>query len=348
MSEPWGLDGPYFDDLHVGQTLERAPAITIGPGEAALYQAICGDPYALSLSAPLAAAVLGGGHDAGRDGAPASTPSGRSGALVNPALVLHVAIGQSTVATRRVIANLFYRDVAVRRAVHVGETLTTTVDIRALRETARKPDRPRRGMALIGMRTVNDEGDVVCAFERCALLPFRDPDAPLRAADVIEGPTGQADLAAFASLAPTGWNLAPLGAPVEWSVGETRVDPLRDTVTQAPALVRLTQNLAAAHRDASLGQRGKRLVYGGHTIGLAQASLVRLVPNCATVVGWHSCDHTGPVFEDDVLTVRATLEAAVPHAGGRLLAFVVQVDASRDGLDHPAAVLEWRPVLFAP
>lgn len=331
MTEPWGLDGPYFDDLHVGRVLERAPAITIGPGEAALYQGICGDPYALSLSAPLAAAV-----------------TGAEGAIVNPALVLHVAIGQSTVATRRVIANLFYRDVSVTRPVRVGETLTTTVDIRGMRETGRKPDKPRRGMALLGMRTVSDRGDVVCDFERCALLPFRDRDATIDAADDLQGPTGTADLAPFAAHAPRGWDLSPLGAPVAWAVGDTRVDPLRDTVTQATALVRLTQNLAAAHRDASLGQRGRRLVYGGHTIGLAQASLLRLVPNAAAVVGWHACDHTGPVFEDDVLAVRATLESVAPHDGGRLLAFVVHVDAHRDGLDEPAAVLEWRPVLFAP
>lgn len=331
MTEPWGLDGPYFDDLQVGRVLERAPSITIGPGEAALYQAICGDPYALALSAPLAAAV-----------------TRAPGAVVNPALVLHVAIGQSTVATRRVIANLFYRDVSVRRVVRVGETLTTTVDVRGMRETGRKPDKPRRGMALLGMRTVSDEGDVICDFERCALLPFRDQASGIDATDALTGPSGSADLARFAPLAPTGWDLAPLGAPVAWEVGETRVDPLRDTVTQATALVRLTQNLAAAHRDATLGQGGRRLVYGGHTIGLAQASLLRLVPNAATVVGWHSCDHTAPVFEDDVLSVRATLEAVASHAGGRLLAFVVHVDAHRDGADAPSAVLEWRPVLLAP
>jgi 2-methylfumaryl-CoA hydratase len=335
MPEPWGLDGPYFDDLRVGQTLERAPSLTIGPGEAALYQGICGDPYALALAAPLAGAV-----------------TGAPGAVVNPALVLHMAIGQSTVATRRVIANLFYRDVVLRRAVRIGETLTTTVDIRGMRETGRKPGAPRRGMALLGIRTESDRGDLVCDFERCALLPFRDADAAFTADDRLQGPTGAADLSVFVPSAPTGWTLDPLGAPVDWTVGETRSDPLRDTVTQATALVRLTQNLAAAHRDASLGQRGKRLVYGGHTIGLAQASLHRLVPNSATVVGWHSCDHTGPVFEDDVLSVRATLEAVTPHEAGRLFAFVVHVDAHRTGDDgapaDPAAVLEWRPVLFAP
>ncbi len=331
MSEPWGLDGPYFDDLRVGQTLERAPSLTIGPGETALYQSICGDPYALALSAPLAAAV-----------------TGAPGAIVNPALVLHVAIGQSTVATRRVIANLFYRSVIVRRAVRVGETLSTRVDILGLRETARKPDRPRRGMVLLRMRTTGEHDDVVCDFERCALLPFRDDHAHIAADDDLRGPTGSADLEAFVPFAPSDWDLAPLGPPVVWPVGDTRVDPLHDTVTHATALVRLTQNLAATHRDARLGQHGKRLVYGGHTIGLAQASLLRLVPNAASVIGWHSCDHTGPVYEDDVLTVRATLEATRMHGAGRLLAFRVLVDAARDGGAEVVPVLDWRPVLLAP
>ena len=330
MSEPWGLDGPYFDDLRVGQTLERAPAITIGPGEAALYQSICGDPYALALSAPLAASV-----------------TGAPGSIVNPALVLHMAIGQSTVATRRVIANLFYRDVILRRAVRMGETLTTTVDIRGMRETARKPDRPRRGMALLGIRTTAASNDIVCDFERCALLPFRDDATNIDPADDLRGPSGPADLAAFAPFAPS-WDLSPLGTPVMWPIGATRADPLSDTVTQATALVRLTQNLAAAHRDARLGQRGKRLVYGGHTIGLAQASLIRLLPNAATVIGWHSCDHTGPVFEDDVLSTSATLDDACNHHGGRLLAFHVVVEATREGIDEPLPVLDWRPVLLAP
>ena len=330
MSEAWGLDGPYFDDLRIGQRLEPAPAITIGPGEAALYQSICGDPYALALSSPLAGAV-----------------SGSPGAMVNPALVLQVAIGQSTVATRRVIANLFYRDVVVRRAVRIGETLTTTVEIRGMRETARKPDRARRGMVLLGMRTTDQLGELISEFERCALIPFRDGDTSFTADDTLVGPAGSPDLDAFAHHAPTMWDLAPLGPPTLWPIDETRVDPLRDTVTMATSLVRLTQNLAAAHRDARLGQGGKRLVYGGHTIGLAQASLHRMIPNAATVIGWHSCDHTNPVFEEDVLSVRATVEQSLACGPGRLLGFRVVVDAERES-GASVAVLDWRPVLYAP
>jgi 2-methylfumaryl-CoA hydratase len=329
--ETWGLDGPYFDDLRIGQRLAMAPAITIDSGMCALYQAICGDPMPVPLSSPLASQV-----------------TGVTGAVVNPGLVLHVAIGQSTVTTRRVIANLFYRGVVCQRAVRVGETLSTAVEIRGLRETTRRADRPARGLALLGIRTVTAEGDVVVDFERCAMLPLRTGAGPTGHADDLGPATSTLDLGTYAAHAPRDWDLSPLGAPDPWSPGETRTDPLHDTVSDALALVRLTQNLAGAHRDARLGQQGRRLVYGGHTIGLAQASLSRMLPSLATVVGWHSCDHTGPVFEGDVLSVAATLDAVHETAAGRLLAFTVLVEADGTERSAPAPVLDWRPVVLAP
>ncbi len=313
----------------MGEQLEPAPSITIGPGEAAVYQAICGDPLAMSLSRPLAEAV-----------------TGRPGAVVNPALVLLVAIGQSTVATRKVVANLFYRGVRQLRTVRVGETLTTTVTVRGLREASTRPDRPPRGLVLLGIRTVDGQNRRVLDFERCALVHRRSA-APTGHQDDLGNTGEELDMAPFAEAAPTGWDLSPLGPPQQWPVGETRQDPLRDPVTGATALVRLTQNLAPPHRDASLGQKGSRLVYGGHTVGLAQAALVRLLPTMATVVGWHLCDHTGPVFEDDVVDVAATLDTVHPVTNGRLLAFTVIVHAERDG-NLPVPVLNWRPVVLAP
>jgi acyl dehydratase len=323
------LDGPYFDDFRSGETLPPAPPITIGVGETALYQAIVGDPYALALSRPLVHAVTG-------DPRP----------IVNPALALHFSIGQSTVATRRVVANLFYRGVILRRPVRVGETLSTTVQVRGLKETSRKPDRPPRGMALLGIHTISDTGDVIADYERCALVPLRDP-APTGHADDLGATDRPLEFADYAPFAPIEWNLRPLGAPTDWQLDEVRDDPMRDSVTDAPALVRLTQNQAAVHRDARLGQQGRRLVYGGHTIGLAQASLARLVPSLAHVIGWHSCDHVGPVFEDDVLSFSSRLTATQPLGDGRLLAFRVLVHAEREGLDAPAQVLDWQPVVFA-
>ena len=313
----------------MGERLDPAPAITIGPGEAAVYQAICGDPLAISLSRPLAEAV-----------------TGQPGAVVNPALVLQVAIGQSTVATRMVVANLFYRGVRQLRTVRVGDTLTTVVTVRGLREASARPDRPPRGLVLLSMQTHDDQGRLVLDFERCALVRRRS-DAATGHHDDLGGAPEELDMTPFVEAAPTDWDLSSLRAPQEWPIGETRRDPLRDTVTDAPALARLTQNLAPPHRDASLGQAGKRLVYGGHTVGLAQAGLVRLLPTAATMVGWHLCDHTGPVFEDDVVDVTATLDAVHQVPNGRLLAFTVIVQAERGGA-IPVPVLDWRPIVLAP
>jgi 2-methylfumaryl-CoA hydratase len=321
-------DGPYFDDLTVGDVLDPAPAITITGGDVAFYQAVTGDPLRLALSHPLARAVTG-------DDRP----------LVNPAYAMHVSIGQSTVATRRVIANLFYRGVVLQRPVFVGDTLATTVRIRALKENSRRPDRPPRGMALLGITTVDQHGATVVDYERCAMVNLRNPD-PTGHDDDLGPAAAPLDLAPHAAASPSGWDLSSLPAPARpWAVGEVRHDQLRDTVSSAVELARLTQNLAPVHRDASLGQGGRRLVYGGHTIGLAQASLCRLLPSVATIVGWHSCDHIGPVFEGDVLSFRSELLEEAPVPNGRLLAFSVIATTDRDG--SATDVLDWRPVVLA-
>jgi len=124
------------------------------------------------------------------------------------------------------------------------------------------------------------------------------------------------------------------------------VDPMRDTVTNAPELARLTQNLAPVHRDPALGPDARRLVYGGHTIGLAQASLVRLLPDTATVLGWQSCDHPAPVFENDVLSFRHTLLDEQSVAEGRLRAFHTEVDAERTN-GSTETVLDWRHITLS-
>jgi 2-methylfumaryl-CoA hydratase len=321
-------DGPYFEDFEVGQSLVPAPAITIGPGDLAVYQAITGDPLAVALSEPLARRL-----------------TGAEGRVVNPAYVMHVSIGQSTVATRRVVANLFYRGVALRRTVRVGDTLATTVTIRGLRENQPRPDRPPRGMALLGIRTVDQEGRLVVEYERCAMVNARG-GAPTGHADDLGPAESPLDLAAFAPLAPADWDLGVLPATDPWPVGEARSDPLRDTVSSAVELARLTQNLAPVHRDATLGRDGRRLVYGGHTIGLAQASLARLLPSLATVIAWHSCDHLQPVYEGDLLEFRATLLDELVTAGGRLRAYSVRVGTERDG--EAVDVLDWKPVVLCP
>src|ERR671914_522687 len=100
------------------------------------------------------------------------------------------------------------------------------------------------------------------------------------------------------------WDLAahPQGEPL---VAGDRFDvESHETVTLAPELARATLNLAMTHTDAQASAHGRRLVYGGHAIGIALAHACRALPGLVTVPAWRSCDHLGPVFEEDRLTSR--------------------------------------------
>lgn len=323
--------GPFFEDLRVGQVEAAAPGLTLTDGHAALHQAILGDRLRLALDAGLCHRVLG-----------------TTAPLAHPGLVCDVAIGQSTLLTRRVIGNLFYRGLALRRAPLIGDTLQTTTEVVALRQNSPKPSRAATGLAALRIRTADQEGRSVLDFHRCAMLPLRDPQGETGHADDLDAVGSPLDPAALAA-AVAGWRLeefrdlfpgphfADLGPGQRWELEGG------DVVSSAPELARLTLNVAFAHHDDRRGQRGRRLVYGGHTIGIAAAQLNRALPNLVTIVGWHSCDHLGPVFEGDTLHSELELERAEPlPGGGGLVHLRSRVRAHRE--DEPAAVLDWRLV----
>jgi acyl dehydratase len=318
------LSAPFFDQLEVGEVFDAAPALTIGPGHAALHQAIVGDRLRLALDAELCRVVTGGEQ------------------VVHPALVCDVAIGQSTVATQRVIANLFYRGLVLRRAVRIGDTLRSSVEVVGLRQNRQRPGRAATGLAALRVRTHDQEGREVLDFWRCAMLPLRDPEGTTDRADDLDR-VGAEGAARELDAAIAGWDLAayrrlvPGGHLAGLEVGQTWQPLGGDVVSAAPALARLGLNLAVAHHDAEASADGRRLVYGGHTIGLACAQLCRALPELVTVLAWHSCDHLAPVFEGDTLRSRIELERLEPLAGGGGIAHLrVQ---SRTAA---AEVLDWR------
>jgi acyl dehydratase len=225
------IDGPCFEDLRHGQRFDDSPGLTLTEGLAAAHRAIVGGRMPLTLDRELSRQVIGEG-----------------GMLAAPNLVWDVAIGQSTIVTHTVVANLFYRGVVFRRAPRIGDTLRTVTEVVGLRQNSRRAGRRATGLAALRISTRDQE---------------------------------------------------------------------------------------------TVGAAG-RLVYGGHTIGTALHQAVRALTGIVTVVGWHSCDHVGPVREGDTLTSAIEVERTDRSVRGGTLAHLrSRVRASRS--DTPGAdVLDWR------
>ncbi|WP_280341972.1 MaoC family dehydratase [Nocardia neocaledoniensis] len=323
-------EGPYFDELERGQVFGGAPAVTLSEGAAAVHQSIVGDRLRLPLDRTLSRSVTGESR------------------LAHPALVWDIAIGQSTVVTHHVRANLFYRGLVFGRMPSLGDTLLTTTTVEGLRENTRRPDRAPTGLVALRIRTIDQDSRVVLDFWRCAMLPLRG-DAPTSHRDDLDdigaGPNRDWvaavrdwKLDALKSI-PDGGAVLPVGQTVEVAGG--------DLVDGAAQLARLSLNIAQVHHDVSAAG-GRRLVYGGHTIGLALSQASRAFPNLVTVVGWHGCDHVGPVHEGDTVRSKITVERVTPLTGGASLVELRSM-VFADGADGPDAaysrqVLDWRYV----
>lgn len=309
------VGGPHFEDLTHGQLFDDAPAVTLTDGLAATHQAIVGDRMFLPLDHHRARAVTGG-------------------VLVHPGLVCDLSIGQSTLATHNVKANLFYRGLRFHTYPGLGDTLSTRTEVVALKQNTLRPDRAATGLAVLRITTSDQAGKTVLDYHRCAMIPYRDrPTGPGPADDISvfgDGPE---------PIDPTReWDFDVLGAPpAALQTGDVYLSSA-DVVSSAPELARLTLNIAAAHHDELSGPDG-RLVYGGHTIGLALAQATRAVPRLLTVTGWTSCDHLAPVHEGDRLSSRLEIVETREHiSGGQLVTFRSIVSG---GTTEPTQVLDW-------
>jgi acyl dehydratase len=317
---------PYFDELHTGQVFAGAPSMTLTSGLATVHQSILGDRLRLPLDAELSAAV-----------------TGSTAPLAHPGLVCDVAIGQSTLVTQHVKANLFYRGLVFYRFPAIGDTLFTRTEVVGLKKNSAKPGRAPTGLVALRMTTIDQADRLILDFYRCAMMPL-SPGADPNDADHAD------------DLSKVGADLAPPPSAVdEWNgdvfrqripgphfdtdLADTVLHSTADVVSSAPELARLTLNIAAVHHDSRIG--GRRLVYGGHTIGLALAQATRLLPNVATVLGWQSCDHTAPVYEGDTLFSELRIDSAEPTDNGGVLGLRSLVYAVSDP-EPPRQVLDWR------
>jgi acyl dehydratase len=316
--------GPFFENFEVGATLPSLPSVTLTDADNVVYRAVTGDQHWLA-------------SDSGRYRA----ASGGNGALANPGVVMHYSIGQTTMATRQAIANLYYRSVRFGQPVEIGQTLSTVTTVLGLKDSSPKGDQ-HRGKVWLGIVTSSENGPVL-EYERCALVRAAGTE-PQGHDDEIPGPSEPTPLLELVADVPS-WDLSHLPTS-DWSVDEELVDPLRDHVDLAAPLARMTFNQAAVHRDATMAADNVRLVYGGHVQGLAQASLTRMLPGLATVQAWDGCDHVGPAHEGDLLEFRHRLVETLPAGSGRLMR-VETIGSKLSGGTGSTEILRWTPIVWS-
>lgn len=325
--------GFFFEDLRVGDRV-GAPGLTLTAGHAAVHQAVAGDRLCLALDTELCRRV-----------------TGRTAQLAHPMLVCDAAIGQSTLLTRRVIANLSYQGLVFKRAPSIGDTLTTTTEVVALRRTRPRAGRAPSGIAALRVTTVDQEARPVLDFVRCALLPLRDPRDGAGNKGEFELPSSRLEAGTLAA-AIAGWDLEAFRSAVpgprflELRKGATWAIDSADIVSCAPELARLSLNSAAVHHDRDATAQRRRLVYGGHTIGIAASQATRALPGILTILAWESCSHTAPVYEGDALRSELTVERLQAlDQGGGLVNLRSRVRAQRYDGAESAEVLDWRFVV---
>ena len=313
------LDGPYFEDLHVGDRFDTSPPVTLTTGLAAAHQAIVGNRLAVTVDHRLSRAVAGPG-----------------GPLVSPALSWDISIGQSTLVTHAVVANLYYRNLAFHHAPRLGDTLSSSTTVVALRRNRPRAGRQPTGLALLNVQTRDQHGRTVLDYARCAMVAARRSESSSEDVMWPESVPADARRTHFHE-----WDLSA----VRQRYGPTTVhagDVFRvvggDVVSSAPELARLTQNIAKVHHDETMG--GNRLVYGGHSVGIALHQLARTLPGLVTVTSWDSCDHTGPVFEGDTLHSTVNVKAIENDRDRTYATIQILVQATRsDG--SQSGVLDW-------
>jgi len=327
MSAIIEVSGPWFEDLLPGLEFD-APAVTLTPGHAALYAALFGDRLRLPL-----------------DHALCRTITGHESPLAHPLLAINTAIGQTTWASQRVKANLFYRGLLLERPVHLGDTLHTRSRVVGARQNRRQPGRAATGVVALEMTTTNQRGERVLHFWRCPMIPCRDPEADTGRNDDLDAIGATPAPAVLLAAVPT-WSLEAfrptLGhLPPAASGMRFRIEA-RDTVTSAPELVRLTLNMAMAHTDARLSYLGERLVYGGHTISMCFAQITRALPDLLGIIAWESCDHLAPVVENDRLRSEVEVIERRELARGALLHLHAECFATRASAEEEQRVLDWK------
>jgi acyl dehydratase len=145
------MPGRYFDEWQVGDTIAHSVTRTVTETDNVLISTLTHNPQPMHLDRELAAAS--------EFGQP----------LVNSVFTFGLMIGVSVADTTlgTLVANLGYVALRFPNPVFVGDTLRSTSECTARRESR---SRPNAGIVTWAHRSFNQRGELVCECTRSALL----------------------------------------------------------------------------------------------------------------------------------------------------------------------------------
>ena len=146
--------GRYFEDFEVGAIYEHRPARTVTEADNTWFTLLTMNQHPVHFDREYA--------EHSEFGQP----------LVNSCLTLAIVAGMTVSdVSQKAIANLGWTDIKLTHPVYPGDTLYAESEVINKRESKSRPN-----AGLVSVHTIgrNQDGTVVCTFDRTMLIPKRD------------------------------------------------------------------------------------------------------------------------------------------------------------------------------
>jgi acyl dehydratase len=145
--------GRYFEDFEVGHIYEHRPGRTITETDNTWFTLLTMNTHPMHFDAEYAK----------------HSEFGRC--IVASPFTVALMVGMSvTDVSQKAIANLGWSDIKLTHPLFAGDTLTAESEVLAKRESK---SRPKAGLVTVATRGFNQDGTLVCSFERTILVAKR-------------------------------------------------------------------------------------------------------------------------------------------------------------------------------
>ncbi len=344
------IQGNFFEDFHLGETIRHAVPRTVTEGDTALYTSLYGSRFPLNAS------------DA------AAREMGYAAAPLDDVLTFHIVFGKTVPdISLNAIANLGYACGIFHQPVYPGDTLSTESEVIGLKQNSNG----KTGTVYVRSTGRNQRGETVLSYVRWVMVRKRLPHsaAPERHIPNLPEAVAVADLAPPRDVSYARYDTGLTAQPYlfeDFEPGERidHVDGMTIEESEHQMATRLFHNTARVHFNQFYekdGRFGRRIVYGGHIISIARSLMFNGLGNAIAVLAINGGKHTNPSFAGD--TIFAWSEIVSKHdLPGRTDAGALRVrtvatkdrpcgdfpDRGEDGKYDPSVVLDLDVTLLMP